>query len=125
MIAVDYETEALVAEHLRRVASLEDELAEMNRRLSQDHNGAEILAAIERVEAEEEERAREEAEERERLELEARSERERLAAEAREKLEAMTRSASARHAAGFVPPSDDDEWDDPDSQYYRRDSWLV
>ena len=75
--------------------------------------------------AEEIEAARVAWEERERLEAEARAERERVEAEAREQRESIARAASSRQTQGYAAPSDDDEWDDPDSRYYRRESWLV
>ncbi|MFC9892363.1 hypothetical protein ACFVMC_01600 [Nocardia sp. NPDC127579] len=75
--------------------------------------------------AEEIEAARAAEAERELLEVEARAEQERLEAEARDQRDSIARSALSRQTQGYEAPSDDDEWDDPDSQYYRRDSWLV
>ncbi|MGW4736725.1 hypothetical protein [Nocardia xishanensis] len=68
-------------------------------------------------------KAQAEAEERERQEVEARAEQERLAAEAREQREAIARSIAARKSKGVVTPIDED--DDPESEYYRRKSWLI
>ncbi|MEV6273835.1 hypothetical protein [Nocardia sp. NPDC051832] len=109
----EYEIERTVEDYLRRVVQMQDEYDEMKKQMSWN-NGVELVAAIDRVEAEREEQARREAQERERLE-----------AEAREQRAAIERAVAMRNAKGYVPPSDDDEWDDPDSQYYRRDSWLV
>ncbi|MBF6521814.1 hypothetical protein [Nocardia farcinica] len=50
------------------------------------------------------------------------TERERMAAELRAQREAIARSIAARRATDVVTPIDDD---DPEGEYYRRESWLV
>ncbi|MFX0580513.1 hypothetical protein [Nocardia nepalensis] len=88
-----------------------------------EHDGAEVLAAVEQTRAEYEEQERFDAEEKERLEAEARAERERLEAQAREQREAIARSIAARKAHDVVTPIDDEG--DEESEYYRRKSWLI
>ncbi|WP_041559851.1 hypothetical protein [Nocardia farcinica] len=51
------------------------------------------------------------------------TERERMAAELRAQREAIARSIAARRATDVVTPIDED--DDPEGEYYRRESWLV
>ncbi|VFA94221.1 Uncharacterised protein [Nocardia farcinica] len=51
------------------------------------------------------------------------TERERMAAELRAQREASARSIAARRATDVVTPIDED--DDPEGEYYRRESWLV
>ncbi|MFE3323181.1 hypothetical protein [Nocardia sp. NPDC059195] len=102
-------------EFLRRVQVLDYEYDEMRNSLAVHNNGHEILAEIQAVR----EREAAEAEERERLEAE---ERERQEAEAREQREAIARSIAARRANDRAAPLDDD---DPEGDYYRRNSWLV
>ncbi|MEV2218697.1 hypothetical protein AB0E01_02320 [Nocardia vinacea] len=127
---VNYFEEAarLAEEHQRRMAILLDEIIEI--RVDTAENGREFssVAAIEmgsfwEEHAEELAKAEAEAEEKERLEVEARAEQERLAAEAREQRDAIARSIAARRANDVVTPIDED--DDPESEYYRRKSWLV
>ena len=112
----------------RRTGILRAELVEI------DRSAAERLHALgerateqlrQAIEENAEEIAREqaEAEERERREAEERAERERLETEAREHREAIARAAAARRAADVVTPIDED--DDPEGEYYRRQSWLI
>lgn len=127
---VNYVEEAarLAEEHQRRMAILLDEIIEIQ--VDTAENGREFssAAAIEmsrfwEEHAEELAKAEAEAAEQERLEVEARAEQERLAAEAREQRDAIARSIAARRANDVVTPIDED--DDPESEYYRRKSWLV
>ncbi|WP_216909490.1 hypothetical protein [Nocardia noduli] len=112
----------------RRSQSQLDELEHGKREIEAAYQGAiEQVLAEERQAREERELAEAAAETggAAQAEAAARAERERLEAEAREQRESIARSAASRQAHGYVAPSDDDEWDDPDSQYYRRESWLV
>lgn len=127
---VNYVEEAarLAEEHQRRMAILLDEIIEIQ--VDTAENGREFSSAIANEmnlfweeHAEELAKAEAEAAEQERLEVETRAERERLAAEAREQREAIARSIAARKANDVVTPIDED--DDPESEYYRRKSWLV
>ncbi|WP_216914556.1 hypothetical protein [Nocardia noduli] len=102
--------ECTVEEYRRGMVRLQDEYDEMKRQSSAD-NGAALLEAIERVETEREEHARLEAEERERA-----------AAEAREQREVIARALALRRSKDVVTPTDDD---DPEGEYYRRESWLI
>lgn len=106
-----YQIECVVEEYRRGVLRLQSEYDEMKRSLSAD-DGAALLEAIERVEAEREAQARLEADERKRLETEAREQR-----------EAIARSIAARKSKDVVTPIDED--DDPEGEYYRRKSWLI
>ncbi|MGV9820326.1 hypothetical protein [Nocardia xishanensis] len=102
----EIEIQSIVADNQRATRMLQEEYEEMRQRLTR--NGAELVAAME------------EAEERIRVEVE---EQERLAAEEREQREAIARSIAARKSKGVVTPIDED--DDPESEYYRRKSWLI
>ncbi|MEV5837389.1 hypothetical protein [Nocardia sp. NPDC052112] len=122
------EIERIFEEHDRQSRLLREELVEIEQRSAAQ--GREFVEQMnveirERWEehAEELEKAQAEAEERERREVEARAEQERLAVEAREQREAIARSIAARKAKGVVTPIDED--DDPESEYFRRKSWLV
>lgn len=64
-----------------------------------------------------------EIEEQQRREAEERAERERREAEEREQREAVARAIAARKSKNVVTPIDED--DDPEGEYYRRQSWLV
>ncbi|MEV6337485.1 hypothetical protein AB0M12_22530 [Nocardia vinacea] len=122
------EIERIFDEHDRRSRILREELVEIEQRSAE--RGREFVEQINiemrefwEEHAEELEKAQAEAEERERREVEARAEQERLAAEAREQRDAIARSIAARRANDVVTPIDED--DDPESEYYRRKSWLV
>ncbi len=122
------EIERIFEEHDRRSRILREELVEIEQRSAE--RGREFveqmnieMRAFWEEHAEELEKAQAEAEERERCEVEARAEQERVVAEAREQREAIARSIAARKANGVVTPIDED--DDPESEYYRRKSWLV
>ncbi|WP_067861412.1 hypothetical protein [Nocardia shimofusensis] len=126
---VDYgaEMERIIDQCRRDAAAIENDLAEINRRTAETsailtersraamrefwEEHGEVIAA-----------AQAEAEEQERREVEERAERERQAAELREYREAMARSAAARRSGDVVVPIDDE---DPEGEYYRRESWLV
>ncbi|HLS78319.1 MAG TPA: hypothetical protein VK083_16170 [Nocardia sp.] len=126
---MDYraEMEDIIERCRRRSAEIVDDLTEANQRVALadaaladrtraaaqefwEEHGEEILAA------------QAEAEERERREAEERAEQERQAAELAAYREAMARSASARRSGDVVVPIDDE---DPEAEYYRRESWLV
>lgn len=118
----------IVEEIRRRSALLLDEFEEINGQTAEKDRELAEQSAIEMRQfwedhAEEIAKVRAEAEERERLEAEARAERERLDTEAREQREAIARSIATRKANDVVTPVDED--DDPESEYYRRKSWLV
>ncbi|WP_109525486.1 MULTISPECIES: hypothetical protein [Nocardia] len=102
--------EGTVEEYRRGMMRLHDEYDEMKRKSSAD-NGAAVLEAIERAEAERDERTRLEA-----------GERERAAAEVREQRDALARARVPRRSEDVVTPIDDD---DPEGEYYRRESWLI
>lgn len=94
----------------QRSADADRELAEQSA-IEMRQFWEEQAAELEKAEAEAEQ-ARTEAEERERVETDAREQR-----------EAIARSIAARKAHDVVTPIDED--DDPESEYYRRKSWLV
>lgn len=118
------EIERIFEEHDRRSRILREELVEIEQRSAE--RGREFVAEM-NIEMREfwAEHAEElaEAEERERREVEARAEQERLATEARKQRESIARSIAARRANDVVTPIDED--DDPESEYYRRKSWLI
>ncbi|MFI6363355.1 hypothetical protein ACIBG0_11470 [Nocardia sp. NPDC050630] len=127
---VNYVEEArrLAEENQRRMAILLDEVQEIQADTARGGRefSARATAEMDRFwedHAEEIAKAEAEAAERERLEAEARVERERQETEAREQREAIARSIAARKAHDIVTPIDED--DDPESEYYRRKSWLI
>ncbi|WP_063039073.1 hypothetical protein [Nocardia pseudovaccinii] len=122
------EIERIFEEHDRRSRMLREELVEIEQRSAERGRDFveqmnEEMRTFWEERAEELEKAQAEADERERRETEARAEQERLAAEAREQREAIARSIAARKAHDVVTPIDED--DDPESEYYRRKSWLI
>ncbi|MCP2277108.1 caldesmon [Nocardia amikacinitolerans] len=135
MANYSFEIEQLAAETRRRSAMLLDELDAVHRRTADkgrelaERSARELIPFWEEkvreaeAAADEAEQARAEAEERERAEAEERMERERQEAEAREQREAIARSIAARKSKDVVTPIDED--DDPESEYYRRKSWLI
>ncbi|WP_431953642.1 hypothetical protein [Nocardia lijiangensis] len=118
-----------IGDECRRIsAAISEDLIEINKRTAdKSRELAEQSAAAMREfweeHREEIAKAQAEAEEKERQEVEARAEQERLAAEAREQREAIARSIAARRSKDVVTPIDED--DDPESEYYRRKSWLI
>lgn len=126
---VDYrvEMECIIDRCRRDAAAIANDLAEVNRR-----SAAATAALTERSRAAAQDfwdehgeaiaAAQAEAEERERKELEERAEQERQAAELRAHREAMMRSAAVRRNGDVVLPIDDE---DPEGEYYRRESWLI
>ncbi|MFI6775616.1 hypothetical protein [Nocardia sp. NPDC050412] len=122
------EMEQIVEEIRRRSTMLLDEFEEINRRTADKDRELAEQSAIEmgrfwEDHAEELAKAKAEAEEKERLEVEAQTERERLEADAREQREAIARSIAARKAHDVVTPIDEEG--DEESEYYRRQSWLI
>ncbi|MEV4236833.1 hypothetical protein AB0J47_16835 [Nocardia sp. NPDC049737] len=120
--------EQIVEEIRRRSTMLLDEFEEINRRTADKDRELAEQSAIEMSRfwedhAEELAKAKAEAEEKERLEVEAQTERERLEADAREQREAIARSIAARKAHDVVTPIDEEG--DEESEYYRRQSWLI
>ncbi|MBF6356214.1 hypothetical protein IU449_16970 [Nocardia higoensis] len=121
------EMERIIDRCRREAAALENDLAEINRRTAEtsamltersraamrefwEEHGETIAAA------------QAEAEEQERRAAAERAEQERQAAELREYREAMARSSAARRSGEVVVPIDDE---DPEGEYYRRESWLI
>ncbi|MEU8896923.1 hypothetical protein [Nocardia sp. NPDC048505] len=119
------EIERIFEEHRRRSVQIQMEVDEFDGRAAereqafQDHANTWLT---ENGEAMRQKLAQ--AEEQERAEMEARAEQERLLIEAREHREAIARAEAARRSRDVVYPVDDDG-DDPEGEYYRRDSWLV
>ncbi|MET8775638.1 hypothetical protein ABZV58_11500 [Nocardia sp. NPDC004654] len=105
--------EQIAEQYRREMQSTQDELDEWNRSI--EERGRELVERWEREAVD--------VEEKEEADAEARAEQERLAAEAREQREAIARSIAARKAKDVVTPIDED--DDPESEYYRRKSWLI
>lgn len=128
MVDYGFEMEQL-AEQCRRIsAGISEELEEINRRAA-----ARSQALVERTRADIDQFMDEhgeeflkqlaESQEQERREAEERAERERREAEEREQREAVARAIAARKSKNVVTPIDED--DDPEGEYYRRQSWLV
>ncbi|WP_040794617.1 hypothetical protein [Nocardia higoensis] len=126
---VDYgaEMERIIDQCRRDAAAIESDLAEINRRTAETsamltEQSRAAMREFWEVHGEAISRAQAEAEEQERREAEERAEQERQAAELRAHREAMARSAAARRSGDVVVPIDDE---DPEGEYYRRESWLI